>query len=787
MPTIFVQICSFLLLASVAVAHMHIDRHRVPCGTQQKVCQCRETADECEFTLLIEEIHTFVAYELDTSNEDYVPTQDDQQNTLTREEEGTPFYINSTGYLVPSFTHIDGDGDLDCNTFDEDFKTVKCNIPLTVDGKTYRPVVAVNGQVPGPTIVVYENQTVIANVINKLMTETTAIHWHGILQRNTPWMDGALHVNQCPIGPSESFKYYFKAEPSGTFWYHSHRVTQRADGLFGGLIVRESAHRRALLQERLGISPIIDDPGTQTLNLHEWDVLPANSRYPLLKSQVGVFHNKPLGVIPVPLSEQSNSTEPYVRYAFSFSSDRVAVGSVQFFSGLINGKGRHKDVPFIKTRLEVFTVDSGSVYRFRLIGEQINIAYKFSIDEHNLTVIATDGNLIEPVEAQFVIVHIGERYDFLLKANKPRQDVDDYWIRAETLEVDLTTELPHPSLGNLAEGILHYAPAPSPRSTDYEAIKSVSIPFDIASCGAIGGCVVVNCPFPVFHPSYNIRQCVNIKDFRLLFPTPSKDLPSADIDHDCEDCELFFNAGFSRIGDSSEINGRVLKLPQFPLLTQRESIPAREYCDPSTPCENGGKPCHCIHVREVTSFNKTVRIVVSNVGDEVQVGHALAHPFHLHGHHYHVVDVGYGSYANGTFMGRNEDILCNDSLCSIPSWRGNPPTFSISNRTVRKDTIIVPAGGYVVIQFLSDNPGFWFFHCHMIEHMLAGMAVVINEVESRQNPAPPGYPTCGGYDLDQKQFYESLAFNPDNSSSNFLMSVWVLTAALYLTFIIIHS
>ena len=149
--TIYVHI-SILLLASVAVAH--IDRHRVPCGTQQKVCQCRETADECEFTLLIEEIHTFVAYELDTSNEDYVPTQDDQQNTLTREEEGTPFYINSTGYLVPSFTHIDGDGDLDCITFDEDFKTVKCSIPLTVDGKTYQPVVAVNGQVPGPTIVV---------------------------------------------------------------------------------------------------------------------------------------------------------------------------------------------------------------------------------------------------------------------------------------------------------------------------------------------------------------------------------------------------------------------------------------------------------------------------------------------------------------------------------------------------------------------------------------------------------------------------------------------------------
>lgn len=296
----------------------------------------------------------------------------------------------------------------------------------------------------------------------------------------------------------------------------------------------------------------------------------------------------------------------------------------------------------------------------------------------------------------------------------------------------------------------------------------------------MGGCVAVNCPFPAFHPSYNIRQCVNMKDLRLLWPTPSKDLPSADIDRDCEDCELFFDADSAFTG----INGRKMKLPPFPLQTQRESIPAREYCDPSTPCVNGGKPCNCIHVREVSSFNKTIRIVVSNVGDEVQIGHGFAHPFHLHGHHYHVVDVGYGSYANGTFVSRNEDVLCNDPLCSIPSWRGVPPTFSISNRTVRKDTVIVPAGGYVVIQFRSDNPGFWFFHCHIIEHLLGGMAVVINEVESRQNPAPSGYPKCGGYALDQNQFYESLAFNPDNSSSNFLITLWVLIVTLCLVYVL---
>ena len=43
------------------------------------------------------------------------------------------------------------------------------------------------------------------------------------------------------------------------------------------------------------------------------------------------------------------------------------------------------------------------------------------------------------------------------------------------------------------------------------------------------------------------------------------------------------------------------------------------------------------------------------------------------------------------------------------------------------------------------------------------MAVVINEVVSRQNPAPEGFPTSGGFSIGQSQFYESIAFDPDGA------------------------
>ena len=771
--------CFLLLTILTSVASAAIDRHVVPCETQRKVCQCRETADECEFTLIVEELQTFVSYELEEAVDNGFLPVGQLRSQLAREEEGKPFYINDTGYIVPSFVSMDDDGDSDCITFNEDFAGAKCTIPLTVDGKTYRPCIAINGLVPGPTLVVNEGQVVVANVINALITETISIHWHGMDQRNTPWMDGALQINQCPISPMESFRYYFKAEPTGTFWYHSHRDTQRVDGLFGSLVIRESAERRELLQETLGVPEIIDNPAEQTLNLHEWDRQSNLDRYTLVKGGLSFFPDKPLGEIPLPMEEQlaMGVAEPYEAYEETFGPDGLSVGDIPFVSGLINGKGRHKDVPYNRVRLEVFNVMQGGVYRFRLIGAQSQYAYKFSVDEHNLTVISTDGALIEPVEAQFIIIHTGERYDFLLKANKPRDDVNDYWIRAETLEVDLSSALPYTSVGNLAEAILHYNPAPAPRSTSYESIKNNSRPFDVEACGNMGGCVAVNCPFRNFHSSFNISQCVNAHELRMLWPVPAKEVPSSNVDPNCDNCELFFNFG----SETDSINGRNMQLPPFPLQTQKESIPQSEFCDVSTPCDSDdGEACPCIHVREISTFNKTIRFVFSSVGEEVAEGKGFSHPIHLHGHHFQVVDIGYGSYHenNASLRSRNTDIDCDSPLCSLPSWNGAAPTFTVTDKTVRKDTVIVPGGGYVVIQFISDNPGFWFMHCHIVSDLLNGMAVAINEVESRQNPAPPNYPTCGGYVIRQDQFYESLAYDPDSSSSRIVMSWFLLVGSI---------
>ena len=747
-----------------------IDRHVVPCGAQQKVCECRQDADECEFTLIIEKLYTFTSYEV----------QIDENTGDFFAEAGTPYYLNASGSLRPSLN-----GETPCSTENENFGEISCTVPQTVDGNTYRPFIGVNGLIPGPTLIVNEGQNVIVNIKSLLLAEVTSIHWHGMHMHNTPWMDGALLISQCPINPGETFRYYFKAEPTGSFWYHSHKVTQRSDGLYGALIVKESPKRFQRLEEVLGTT-IIDNPGKYTISVQEWTRMTTLDEFNTVKGELPFYLKKEIGEIPLPPEEQMTIgvSEPYVAWDASFTKgpDGLETGDLPFWSGLINGKGRHYAVPYNKTRLEVFTIKEGNSYRFRLIGVQGLYSLKFSIDEHNLTVISTDGSLIEPISTQFIILHTGERYDFILTANCPRSDVKDYWIRAETLEVDLDSDgPPYPSRGHVAEAILHYGTSvPRPRSTDYQSIKDNSIPFDTAKCSALGGCYAVNCPFKNYHESYNIR-CINLQEFRMLEEVPDGEHLNVNPDPDCSDCEQFFNIG----SDNDSINGRNMKIPTVPLQTQKAMIPPSDFCDIDNPC-SGGEVCSCVHVRKVTTFNKTIRFILSSVGNEVNAGEGFTHPMHLHGHHFQIVAISYGTYneSNGFLLSRNEDIDCGDSLCSSPGWRGGQqPMFNTNDKAVLKDTIIVPAGGYVVVQFRSNNPGFWFMHCHIVPDLIEGMAVVINEVEKLQNPPPEGMSTCGNFKISQSTFYEKIAFDPAstrNLAKKSIPSVAIIMASAFI-------
>ena len=560
---------------------------------------------------------------------------------------------------------------------------------------------------PGPAIEVYEGQTVIVHVKNLMTGAATSVHWHGLHQPGTPWMDGVGFITQCPIQPGQSFTYRFTATPRGTFWYHSHVGTQRSMGLYGALVVRQ--RRRLEIQEKI---LIISDWN------HDWD-----SNLSLHLMMPGIFVNRR-------------------RLANTKSLDGAHFTMFRFQSGLINGKGRfynaagsHNGAP-----LEMFNVHQNQTYRFRVISAATLYPFRVSVDEHNLTIVASDGFELQEQTVESFIINPGERFDFIIDANR---DVGNYWIRAKTLEVDVN---------HTAEAILRYDSAP---------------PEDPATrqrqCAAGDECVVVNCPF-TYYPTGSYTRCLNFGDLKHkdINDTAPSVIPGRFKEH-------FLNFGFPGSPGMmpASINGRSFEFPTVSAFSQPTELSSR--CEDSD-CGRE-KVCSCRHTIDLDNGD-VVQLVFTNMGK----GKGLSHPIHVHGHSFYVLKMGYGYYneTTGVLLGDNPDIdcrgkFCNDATWSNTSWQGgNVPGLELANPP-RKDTIIVPTSGYVVVRIRADNPGVWFLHCHIEFHNNHGMAMVLNESFAKHKRPPAGFPVCRNFEP------EKYVFLPEASDESFSSGTYLCT------------
>ena len=104
---------------------------------------------------------------------------------------------------------------------------------VNYSGKEKRAI-AVNGQIPMPTLTFTEGDIAEIVVHNKLK-ESTSLHWHGLFLPNKE--DGVPYLTQMPIEPGETFTYRFPIIQSGTHWYHSHSGLQEQIGMYGSLVL----------------------------------------------------------------------------------------------------------------------------------------------------------------------------------------------------------------------------------------------------------------------------------------------------------------------------------------------------------------------------------------------------------------------------------------------------------------------------------------------------------------------------------------------------------------------
>ncbi|KAJ3479850.1 hypothetical protein NLG97_g8215 [Lecanicillium saksenae] len=108
-------------------------------------------------------------------------------------------------------------------------------------------VYLINGQFPGPVIEARPGDQLEINVYNHVQNDTdgVAVHWHGLTMNGANAMDGVVGVTQCAIAQNNNFTYRFTLDEKqhGTYWYHAHSHLQRADGLYGGIVIHRPADK----------------------------------------------------------------------------------------------------------------------------------------------------------------------------------------------------------------------------------------------------------------------------------------------------------------------------------------------------------------------------------------------------------------------------------------------------------------------------------------------------------------------------------------------------------------
>lgn len=115
-----------------------------------------------------------------------------------------------------------------------DFRLTIAEAAVNFTGRDRRAV-TVNGSLPAPILRWREGDEAVLRVTNRLPHASTSIHWHGLLLPAN--MDGVPGLSFDGIAPGSSYEYRFRVRQSGTYWYHSHSLFQEQAGLYGAIIV----------------------------------------------------------------------------------------------------------------------------------------------------------------------------------------------------------------------------------------------------------------------------------------------------------------------------------------------------------------------------------------------------------------------------------------------------------------------------------------------------------------------------------------------------------------------
>ncbi|WGI25318.1 copper resistance system multicopper oxidase [Halomonas alkaliantarctica] len=282
---------------------------------------------------------------------------------------------------------------------------------LPIDGQEARPI-SINGTSPGPLIRLKEGQDAVLRVTN-LLDEPTSIHWHGLIL--PPEMDGVPGVSFAGIAPGETFTYRFPVRQNGTYWYHSHSGMQEQLGHAGPLII-DAAEREPIRFDR-----------EHVLLLTDWTFEDPMSVFRNLKTMEGYYNFQERTIADFFADVRNNGFAQTAEMRGMWAQMRMSSRDIADVTGstytyLLNGHSPQENWNAL--------FKAGERIRLRVINGSAMSFFDVRIPGLKMTVVAADGQPVQPVPVDEFRIGVAETYDVLVSPEDDRA----YTIFAESMD-----------------------------------------------------------------------------------------------------------------------------------------------------------------------------------------------------------------------------------------------------------------------------------------------------------------------------------------------------------------
>ncbi len=512
--------------------------------------------------------------------------------------------------------------------------------------------IGINGTSPGPIIRLKEGQNVRLAVTNTL-AEESSIHWHGLL---VPFqMDGVPGISFPGIKAGQTYIYDFPVRQSGTYWYHSHSGMQEAMGLYGAII----------------IDPAGPDPVAATrehvILLADWSFLHPHTILRKLKAQGGYFNMQKQTLSGLIKGQDQSAAERRMWSGMRMDPTDISDVTGSTYHYLVNGHDSGANWTGLFT--------PGERVRLRIINASAMTNFNVRLPGLPMTVVAADGQHVQPVETDEFQIGIAETYDVIVE---PRED-RAYGFIAEAIDrsgqvratlaprmgmiapIPVLRERPLLTMKDMGMGEMDMSGGGDMKGMDMSGGEMAGMDHtamshdmgamkmrdpDVAPQVKLGPGVATLSPMPMDRTGERPtgleqvdHRVLTYKDLKSLAPNPNARKPAREID-------IHLTANMERY---------------------MWSFDGEKFSDRTEPI----------------AFRHMERVRVNLINDTM-----MPHPIHLHGHFFEVVT-------------------------------GNPGYHPL------KHTVNVLPGGKVSFDLTADGLGDWAFHCHMLLHMHAGMFRVV--------------------------------------------------------------